>query len=385
MLLNVTLWYKNMMKRKCCICGEKGNIYLPINPCFREEQKKYGYVSGKLEMLNEKKYVCKNCGATDRDRICADFLGRILGNENLALNVLDIAPSSAIKRFFSERYPFAVYKTADLYMKDVDYCLDIQNMEKIEDGKFDITICCHVLEHVKDDKKALKEFYRILSDRGLGIFLVPIDLEQEEIDEEYGCSPEENIRRFGQEDHVRKYSKTGFVDRLSEAGFKVCQLGYKWFGRKDSWDNAFTKTSVLYVVSKYEGYTESNLEQMFKNDLPRVEVTKGNNEIEYNIDGLEKQNGFISIWGWMFHKNKKDQNSAGIVILKRNDVDYYRKRFLLKERSDVQKAYGKEYLRTGIEIMIPINDLVKGNYEVSLLLTCDSVAYEIGWKQNVEV
>jgi len=119
--------------------------------------------------------------------------------------------------------------------------------------------------------------------------------------------------------------------------------------------------------------------------LPRVEVTRRTNEIEYNIDGLEKQNGFISIWGWMFHKNKKDQNFAGIVILKRNDVDYYRKRFLLKERSDVQKAYGKEYLRTGIEIMIPINDLVKGDYEVSLLLTCDSVAYEIGWKQNVEV
>lgn len=373
------------MKRKCCICKEKGDIYLPINPYFREEQKKHGYISGRMEMLNEKKYVCKNCGATDRDRICAVFLRRMLGDGNFLLNVLDIAPSSAIKKFFLEKYPFVVYKTADLYMDDVDYCLDVQDMKEIGNKQFDIAICCHVLEHVEDDKKALKEFYRILSDKGIGIFLVPIDLEQEEIDEEYGCSPEENIRRFGQEDHVRKYSKEGFVNRLLETGFEVYQLGYKWFGMKEFWENAFTKTAVIYVVSKYTGYTESNLEQIFKKELPRLEVIRGTNEIEYSIDGMEKQNGFISIWGWMLNKNKRNQDFAGIVVLKKDNVDYYKKRFLLKERRDVQKAYGEEYLRTGIEIMIPIKDFDKGKYEVSFLLAGAGVAYEIDWKQNVEV
>lgn len=373
------------MKRRCNICGERGNIYLPINPCFREEQKKYGYVLKRPEMLNEKKYVCKKCGATDRDRICAVFLRKILSEEKFSLNVLDIAPSYATKLFFSESYPFATYKTADLYMEDVDYRLDVQNMKEIENGKVDILICCHVLEHVKDDKKALKEFYRILADKGVGILLVPIDLGQEEIDEEYGCSPEENVRRFGQADHVRKYSKKGWIDRLSEAGFEVFQLSTKWFGVKDSWENAFTKTSILYIVSKYAGYTMENIEQLFQNNLQKFNVIRDSDEIKFNIDGMEKSNGFISVWGWMFKWDSEGQDFVGIVVLSKNNVDRWKKRFLLKERVDVQNVYGEKYLKTGIEIMIPLNNLDKGIYELSLILAGNNVAYEIGWKQKVEV
>ena len=38
---------------------------------------------------------------------------------------------------------------------------------------FDVVICNHVLEHVQDDKKAMKEIYRVLKKRGIAILQTP--------------------------------------------------------------------------------------------------------------------------------------------------------------------------------------------------------------------
>ena len=37
-------------------------------------------------------------------------------------------------------------------------------------------MCNHVLEHVQDDRKVMKEFYRVIKKGGWGIFQVPIDI-----------------------------------------------------------------------------------------------------------------------------------------------------------------------------------------------------------------
>lgn len=372
------------MNRKCKICDGRGNIYLPINPCFREAQEKSGFVA-EAEMLNEKMYVCKYCDATDRDRMCATFFDRLFGKEDLRLRVLDIAPSKAIKKFFAEKYPFVTYRTADLFMDDVDYQLDIQDMKEVTDGQYDIVICCHVLEHVQDDRKAMREFYRILSEKGIGVFLVPIDLSQKEIDEEYGCDPEENIRRFGQADHVRRYSKNGFVDRLEESGFEVLQLDTKWFGRKETWENAFTKTATLYVVTKCKEYNKDNFHAVFAKNFPAITKSSQMEEINYSIDGVQTKADVISVWGWMLRKCSEEYNFDGVVVLKKKNEIKYRKRFSLKERPDVQKIYGKEYLKTGIEVEIPISSLKSGKYVLSFILLDGACAYEIDWKQDVEV
>lgn len=372
------------MSRKCKVCGSKGKIYLPINPCFGEEAEKYGFVS-KPEMLNEKNYVCRYCEATDRDRMCAAFFERLFGKEELSVRVLDIAPSKAIKQLFTEKYPFATYRTADLFMDDVDYQLDIQNMKEVADGQYDIVICCHVLEHVQDDRKAMKEFYRILSKKGIGVFLVPIDLSQREIDEENGCNPEENIRRFGQADHVRRYSKTGFVDRLSEAGFEVFQLDTKWFGMKESWENAFTRTATLYVVTKTKEYSRENFHAVFTNCFPRINKIKQNKQVRYSIDGVEVKEGAVHIWGWMLKEDSENYNFEGIVNLKKKDEVIYKKRFRLKERPDVQEVYGREYVQTGIELQIPISKMKHGRYQLSFLLLDESCAYEVDWGKKIEV
>ena len=107
-------------------------------------------------------------------------------------------------------------------MAGVDDKVDISNMWLYDNNQFDFFICSHVLEHVPDDHKALSELHRILKPGGTGILMVPIILGLEEIDEDpFETDESERWRRFGQHDHVRVYSKEGFLKRARDAGFFI--------------------------------------------------------------------------------------------------------------------------------------------------------------------
>jgi len=113
------------------------------------------------------------------------------------------------------------YITADLNNPNVQIKMDITDIP-FENQTFDIVCCSHVLEHVPDDKKALREFYRILKDNGWSILLVPVNVNKT-IEDPSITDPEERERLFGQSDHVRKYGPD-FIDRVREAGFYVTQI-----------------------------------------------------------------------------------------------------------------------------------------------------------------
>ena len=73
----------------------------------------------------------------------------------------------------------------------------------------------------------------------------------DEIDEDLECVDEaERWRRFGQDDHLRLYSKRGFLERVREAGFKVHELGKDFFGEDLFERTGISGQSVLYVVEK---------------------------------------------------------------------------------------------------------------------------------------
>lgn len=149
--------------------------------------------------------------------------------------------------------PKAQYMTADLSMPGVDYQMDIMDMKEIDDDSIDVFICSHVLEHVRDDRQAMRELYRILSPQGIGILVVPLDLNQKEIDEDPDCEDiGERWRRFGQNDHIRKYSRQGYIDRVREIGFDLVQIQKEFFGLEAMYENALLETSTVYVVSKSE-------------------------------------------------------------------------------------------------------------------------------------
>jgi ubiquinone/menaquinone biosynthesis C-methylase UbiE len=108
--------------------------------------------------------------------------------------------------------------------------MDITNIP-IDDDTYDTVICNHVLEHIPNDIKALKELFRVIKPGGWGSIQVPIkgDITDEDLSI---TDPEERTKRYGQSDHVRQYGKD-FIDRLPLAGFTVSVIPKETLFDKD--------------------------------------------------------------------------------------------------------------------------------------------------------
>jgi SAM-dependent methyltransferase len=165
--------------------------------------------------------MCIHCGALERHRLlwlyvqsCTDlFNGR-------PKRVLHVAPEAC----FSERLRKRLgpgYLTADLSDRRAMVPMDITAIQ-FPDDTFDVIYCSHVLEHVPDDRQAMREFRRVLKPDGWAILLVPVTTERT-FEDPSVTNPADRWRLFGQEDHVRRYGPD-YVDRLEEAGFDVCEI-----------------------------------------------------------------------------------------------------------------------------------------------------------------
>lgn len=233
-------------QRHTCCCCNRRDFFLPLTKYYELMQEYYGAVPWKYETQNTEDMVCPACGSFDRERL----ITLALQSENLKRKkILQIAPSDAMDRFLKGQ-EYAVYDTCDLFMEEVSYKADIQNMDMVEEETYDIWICSHVLEHVQNDRKAMEELYRITKKGGYGLVLVPLDLNQKETEEAWGRPPEECWRRFGQDDHIRKYAKQDFIKRLQTSGFEVEELGIRTFGKEVFESNALLESSILYKVKK---------------------------------------------------------------------------------------------------------------------------------------
>lgn len=239
-------------RRECNICKQsfRGH-FLPLPPKYLENLKRTGnkYTIEDAETLNYKEYTCPYCQSSDRDRLYSLYLNTHL-NKDKVHNLLDFAPAPALRKHLKEQVNIT-YRSADLFMEGVDDKVDLMDMNIYPNNTFDLFICSHVLEHVADDKKAMKELYRILKPGGLGIAMVPIVLPLQFIDEDPTIvDADERWRRFGQEDHVRSYSRDGFIERLTQAGFTVEQLTVNDFSAKQFVFHGISIRSVLYIVRK---------------------------------------------------------------------------------------------------------------------------------------
>lgn len=244
--------YSFLGRRKCYICGKNFYKYLPVyhDRWYREQLESYGINFNFAEMTyNKKEYRCPYCGAIDRTRFIMIYINKhYRAKKNVRL--LYFAPVWSGVDFLRRKMKNIEVDTADLYEDMVDYHFDIQNMGDIEDNTYDLIICSHVLEHVEDDSAALKELYRVLKKGGEALILVPLDLKRVWFDEEMGLSEQENWKRFGQGDHVRRYTHEEIIKRIKATGFK-CQM----YTRKDVDDrlvkeNAFMKNIRIYRAKK---------------------------------------------------------------------------------------------------------------------------------------
>lgn len=237
---------------ECLICGNHPHRFYRLPDYYFDNLDRFECVQSifSLETFNFRQYYCLRCESCDRDRLYALYLREALAKvDKLArFKFIDFAPSPVAACI--KKYSFIDYRSADIHGHADDYA-DITNMPLYANGSVDAFLCSHVLEHVEDDTKAMRELYRILKPGGWGICMVPIFLNVDAVLENPEWTSEaDHWKYYFQSDHVRLYSKQGFIDRLTEAGFKVLQLGIDHFGASVFEKNGIHPRSVLYVVSK---------------------------------------------------------------------------------------------------------------------------------------
>ena len=138
--------------------------------------------------------------------------------------VLHFAPEQEFYKRFKKQTNID-YTTTDLLSPLADVKADICNLP-FEDNTYDIILCNHVLEHISDDTKAMKEMYRVLKPGGMGIFQIPQDLSRANtFSDDTIVDQKERAKIFGQYDHVRIYGRDYF-DKLRSINFKVIEEDY---------------------------------------------------------------------------------------------------------------------------------------------------------------
>jgi predicted SAM-dependent methyltransferase len=136
--------------------------------------------------------------------------------------MLHVAPEPELSRWLQE-VEYIDYVSADLSSPRAMVRMDISDIQ-YRDNTFDVIYCSHVLEHVPDDRKAMREFWRVLKNGGWAILQVPITADVT-FEDPTVTSPEERERLFGQHDHVRRYGPD-YRDRLVDVGFSVTVDGF---------------------------------------------------------------------------------------------------------------------------------------------------------------
>jgi SAM-dependent methyltransferase len=121
-----------------------------------------------------------------------------------------------------------------------------------ESDSFDAVLCLDVLEHIENDVSALNEMYRVTRPGGKFLFSVP-----------------EDPRLWSEHDeavsHVRRYLRSEFEQKISEAGFEISKTRsslvflkwpikiYRLFGKGSSLKKEnFLINSILHKIGQFE-------------------------------------------------------------------------------------------------------------------------------------
>jgi predicted SAM-dependent methyltransferase len=239
---------------ECPVCAGGLKKFYPIYKSFPRKLREMGFIYPleQFETLNLTAYSCPSCDASDRERLYALFLRARLAAmpAGRRYRFIDFAPSlalSALLRTFEQ----LEYRTADYFRPNVDDQVDISNMPLYADNSVDFFMCSHILEHVPDDRAAMRELFRILRPGGCGIVMVPLIAGVEATQEDPAINtPELRWKHYAQDDHLRLYGTRDLVARLAAAGFQVRALDQAHFGAAVFSRAGIAANSVLYVVEK---------------------------------------------------------------------------------------------------------------------------------------
>jgi predicted SAM-dependent methyltransferase len=218
-------------KYQCNICGRSFSEFAP-----------YG-------VARRKNAMCPECESVERHRLQWSYMKNKTNILKDEVYVLHFAPEAGVSEHLQSQNNIH-YVSCDLFDPKVMLKADITNMP-FKDNSFDVILCNHVLEHIIDDGRAMKEIYRMLKPNGWAILQVPIDYRRSETYEDPTIvSEDDRLKYFNQKDHVRIYGKD-YKTRLQNAGFKVKTDKYaSSLSSKDLEKYVLDKDEIIYFCTK---------------------------------------------------------------------------------------------------------------------------------------
>lgn len=185
----------------CPVCGESYRDFLPFGLGRRRNAR------------------CPGCGSLERHRFMWLYLRDRLGLARRRARVLHVAPEPCIARALAGN-PGLAYVSVDMFDPHAQHHADLGALP-FADAAFDTVICSHVLEHIEDDRLAMRELARVLRPRGRAIIMVPIDMKRDRTYEDSSIvTAAARNEAFGHPYHVR-ICGADYPGRLAEAGFSV--------------------------------------------------------------------------------------------------------------------------------------------------------------------
>lgn len=237
------IWWSKFLAPLVDILFRGNKFKDPINGKSYRKFLPYGYVKQRNNALSP------GTLSLERHRLLWLYLNNETNFFSKTLKVLHIAPEQCFYNLFKNLKNIN-YTTFDLNSPLADIKGDICNLP-FKENSFDFILCNHVLEHINDDKKAMKELYRVLNKNGTAILQVPINQKSSKTFEDSSIvDKKERIEKFGQYDHIRLYG-LDYFKKLESFGFKVDPLKYsKEFTESEIIKYGLLKDEIIPVCKK---------------------------------------------------------------------------------------------------------------------------------------
>ena len=135
---------------------------VPCNVCGGHE-----FAPGPAERLSIRGLLprCLGCGSLERHRVARRVIATMRVPDLFAqYRLIRFSPDPIVEDSWFEQSELSIYGG--------DNSCDLQSIDR-PDGIYDVILCSHVLEHVRDDTKAISELARILSKEGFLLVIVP--------------------------------------------------------------------------------------------------------------------------------------------------------------------------------------------------------------------
>ena len=201
----------------CNFCNSRYEKFVPEYPSPAEA--KAINTNEVIAGFGENVY-CPYCMSKNRERLLRAVMENLLDIKNAA--ILHFSPEEHLYDYLKDK---AKVTTADItpgFYKNIDRSIRQADATKLpfSDETFDVVIANHILEHIPEDIKALKEFNRVLKKGGFAILQVPYSEKlKTTIEDPFIDNPELQERLYGQKDHVRIYALENYLERLRIANF----------------------------------------------------------------------------------------------------------------------------------------------------------------------